>query len=307
MKAVVYEAFGELPQIQHVADPTPTRHGVVIRVEASGVCRSDFHGWGGHDPSIEVPNVPGHEFAGVVEAVGADVTKWKAGDRVTVPFVGGCGSCPQCYSGNQQVCDDQFQPGFTHWGSFAQFVAIDNADLNVVGLPDDMAFATAASLGCRFITSFRGVVDQGRVGPGQWVAVHGHPLSWADSALVDHAPKARDEPATEAGGGGERHVIGEPHHVEVCIVDRHELSERTPVGEARLKLVVAHLLVAAVTLRARAAPANERDGYPIAGLPLRHVRTNGFDDSGKLVPGNVRNFDGRVVSSPPMEVATTDS
>ena len=146
---------------------------MVIRVEASGVCRSDFHGWGGHDPSIEVPNVPGHEFAGVVEAVGTDVTKWKAGDRVTVPFVGGCGSCPQCYSGNQQVCDDQFQPGFTHWGSFAQFVAIGNADLNVVGLPDDMAFATAASLGCRFITSFRGVVDQGRVGPGQWVAVHG--------------------------------------------------------------------------------------------------------------------------------------
>ena len=93
MKAVVYEAFGELPQIQHVADPTPTRHGVVIRGEASGVCRSDFHGWGGHDLSIEVPNVPGHEFAGVVEAVGTHVTKWKAGDRVTVPFVGGCGSC----------------------------------------------------------------------------------------------------------------------------------------------------------------------------------------------------------------------
>ncbi len=80
---------------------------------------------------------------------------------MTLPFVGGCGACPQCASGNHQVCDRQFQPGFTHWGSFAEYVAIDYADINLVRLPDAMSFDTASSLGCRFITSFRAVVDQG--------------------------------------------------------------------------------------------------------------------------------------------------
>lgn len=173
MKAVVYEAFAAPPQIQHVPDPTPEAHGVVVKVMATGVCRSDWHGWMGHDPDIRLPHVPGHELAGIVEAVGKDVTQWREGDRVTVPFVGGCGSCPECYSGNHQVCDSQFQPGFTHWGSLAQYVGIHQADINLVALPETLDFATAASLGCRFVTSFRAVVDQGKASAGQWVAVHG--------------------------------------------------------------------------------------------------------------------------------------
>jgi alcohol dehydrogenase len=151
----------------------PPGGGVVLKVMASGVCLSDWHGWQGHDPDIVLPHVPGHELAGVVEAVGNNVTNWRVGDRVTLPFVCGCGRCPQCDSGNQQVCDNQFQPGFTHWGSFAEFVAIHYADENLVRLPDDMSFETAACLGCRFATSFRAVVDQGRVTEGEWVAVHG--------------------------------------------------------------------------------------------------------------------------------------
>ncbi len=173
MKAVVYEAFSAPPRLTTVADPTPEPHGVVLKVMATGVCRSDWHGWVGHDPDIELPHVPGHELAGIVEAVGKDVTRWQVGDRVTVPFVGGCGACPQCHAGHQQVCDHQFQPGFTHWGSFAQYVGIHQADLNLVALPETLGFATAASLGCRFVTSFRAVVDQGKVSAGQWVAVHG--------------------------------------------------------------------------------------------------------------------------------------
>jgi alcohol dehydrogenase len=173
MKAVLYEAFSAPPKLATVPDPTPENHGVVVKVMATGICRSDWHGWVGHDPDIVLPHVPGHELAGIIEAVGRDVTKWKRGDRVTVPFVSGCGSCPQCSSGNQQICDAQFQPGFTHWGSFAEYVAIHYADVNLVRLPDTLAFATAASLGCRFVTSFRAIVDQGRVSAGQWVAVHG--------------------------------------------------------------------------------------------------------------------------------------
>ncbi|MBE7213189.1 MAG: alcohol dehydrogenase catalytic domain-containing protein, partial [Gluconacetobacter diazotrophicus] len=173
MKAVWYEAFGGPLRVASVADPAPEPHGVVVEVKASGVCRSDWHGWMGHDASIRLPHVPGHELAGVVCAVGKDVARWKVGDRVTAPFVLGCGSCAECRAGQQQVCEDQLQPGFTHWGSFAEYVSLPRADGNLVALPDTLDFTTAASLGCRFATSFRAVVDQGRVTAGEWVAVHG--------------------------------------------------------------------------------------------------------------------------------------
>ncbi len=173
MRAVIYDSFGELPEVRSVADPEPPPHGVVVRVTATGVCRSDWHGWVGHDPTIPLPHVPGHEFAGVVEAVGSEVRGYQRGDRVTVPFINSCGRCGECASGNQQVCRNQMQPGFTHWGSFAEYVGVHHADVNLVALPECLDDITAASLGCRFATSFRAVIDQGRVGAGEWVAVHG--------------------------------------------------------------------------------------------------------------------------------------
>ena len=174
MRAVVYEEFGKPLELRDVPDPAVPRGGVVIRVEATGLCRSDWHGWMGHDADITVlPHVPGHELAGTVAEAGPGVTRWKAGDRVTVPFVCACGVCGPCAAGDQQVCENQTQPGFTHWGSYAEYVAIENADVNLVGLPGDMTYETAAALGCRFATAFRAVVAQGRASAGQWVAVHG--------------------------------------------------------------------------------------------------------------------------------------
>jgi alcohol dehydrogenase len=173
MKAVVYEKFGENPEVRDVRDPEPAKNGVVLKTEACGICRSDWHGWMGNDPDIVLPHVPGHELAGVVQEVGSEIRNWKKGDRVTVPFVGGCGKCKQCFAGNQQICDHQFQPGFTAWGAFAEYVAVDYADGNLVALPEEINFVTASSLGCRFITSFRAVVDQGKVTGGEWVAVWG--------------------------------------------------------------------------------------------------------------------------------------
>ena len=173
MRAAIYEAFASPLTIQNVPDPIAPEHGVVLQVEANGLCLSDWHGWMGHDPDVTLPHVPGHEMAGVIVEVGKEVTRWELGDRVTVPFVCACGECPQCASGNHQICDHQIQPGFTHWGSFAEYVAIHHADVNLVALPDEIDSVTAASLGCRFATSFRAVTAQGQVSAGQWVAVHG--------------------------------------------------------------------------------------------------------------------------------------
>lgn len=173
MRAIIYDQFRGPLQIRNVPDPVPEPHGVVVRVKATGLCRSDWHGWMGHDPDITLPHVPGHELAGVIESVGKEVRKFRPGERVTVPFVCGCGTCVQCLSGNHQVCDHQSQPGFTHWGSFAEFVRLDHADTNLVLLPEEMEDVTAASLGCRFITSYRAIVDQAGVSGGQSVVVHG--------------------------------------------------------------------------------------------------------------------------------------
>ncbi len=173
MKAMVYTKFGARPAIEEVKDPIPSREGVVVKVLASGICRSDWHGWKGHDDDIQLPHVPGHELVGEIVETGKSIRKFKVGQRVTVPFVSGCGRCDICTSGNHQVCDHQFQPGFTAWGSFAQYVALDYADENLVVVPTYITSVTAASLGCRFITSFRAVVDQGKVKENNWVAVHG--------------------------------------------------------------------------------------------------------------------------------------
>jgi D-arabinose 1-dehydrogenase-like Zn-dependent alcohol dehydrogenase len=172
VRAVVYSETGVLPTVVEVADPECPEDGVVVAVAASGICRSDWHAWRGHDP-VALPHIPGHEFAGTITAVGEDVSGWRVGDRVTVPFVLGCGRCEFCLAGDAQVCPDQQQPGFTLPGSFAERVAVPRAQANLVRLPDNVSFVAAASLGCRFATAFRAVVTHGRLQPGQWVAIHG--------------------------------------------------------------------------------------------------------------------------------------
>lgn len=173
MRAVLFDEFGAQPRVAEVAEPRCEPHGVVIRVRATGLCRSDWHAWMGHDADVKAPHVPGHELAGVIEQVGEAVTGFRRGDRVTMPFICACGTCEQCLDGQQQVCDRQQQPGFTQWGSFAELVSIPQAGTNLVALPDDLDFVSAAALGCRFATAYRAVVNQGRVRPGDWVCVHG--------------------------------------------------------------------------------------------------------------------------------------
>jgi alcohol dehydrogenase len=186
VRAVVLDASRARPEVREVAEPTAPADGVVVQVMATGMCRSDWHAWAGHD-EIAFPHVPGHELAGVVVEVGAQVDRWRLGDRVTVPFVCGCGRCRWCRAGDAQVCPDQQQPGFTHWGSFAERVALHGADTNLVAVPEQVDFATAAGLGCRFATAYRALVGRARITRGEWVTVVGAGGVGLSAVLIAHA------------------------------------------------------------------------------------------------------------------------
>ncbi len=245
MQAVVVEEFGRRPRLHEVSEPVCPPHGAVVEVGATGVCRSDWHGWRGHDPSMTVPYVPGHEFAGAVIEVGPDVVGWRPGDRVTAPFVNACGSCALCREGRPQVCLRQTQPGFTRDGSFAERVLVDHADVNLVALPAGLDDVTAAVLGCRFATAYRAVVSQARVGAQDWVLVLGcggvglsavmvAASRGARVIAVDPSPAARAaattmgaqvtlDPAAVDVRGAARDLTGEGAHASIDALGRAAL------------------------------------------------------------------------------------
>lgn len=173
MRAVRYDAFGVAPQLVELPDPICPPGGAVIEVHATGVCRSDWHAWQGHDDSVRLPHVPGHEFAGVVREVGEGVRSFAPGDRVTAPFILACGECAECRAGAPQVCPAQRQPGFDQQGSWAEQVVVTGAEHNLVRLPDEIEMTLAAGLGCRVGTAHHAVRTQGAVRPGEQVAVIG--------------------------------------------------------------------------------------------------------------------------------------
>ncbi|MFE9561423.1 alcohol dehydrogenase catalytic domain-containing protein [Streptomyces sp. NPDC006487] len=264
MRAMVFERYGEPGAVRNVADPVPPVGGVVVRVEATGLCRSDWHGWMGHDPDITLPHVPGHELAGVVEAVGPGVANWRAGDRVTVPFVCACGSCAECAAGQHQVCARQTQPGFTHWGSFAEYVALEHADVNLVAVPEELSYDTAAGLGCRFATAFRAVVAQGRVAPGEWVAVHGCGGVGLSAVMIAVAAGARVVAVDTAPAARElARAFGAAHCVDPGRGDAAEAVREYTRGGAHLSL---DALGSAATAAASVAGLRRRGRHVQVGL-----------------------------------------
>jgi alcohol dehydrogenase len=173
MRAAVFEAYRGPLDVKSVPDPACPADGVLLKVEACGVCRSDHHGWSGVDPDVALPHVPGHEFAGIVVETGPACHGFRVGDRVTAPFILACGECPDCRAGEPTVCNHQHVVGFSGWGAFAEMLAVPRADFNLVKLPDHLGFAEAAAMGCRLTTAFRGLVDRAALKPGEWLAIHG--------------------------------------------------------------------------------------------------------------------------------------
>ena len=176
MRAAVMEQFGEPLKVHDDwADPECGPRDAVIKVEACGICRSDYTLWNGGVEWMGIiprlPGVLGHEYCGVVEGVGSEVTGFQKGDRVVSPFGHACGSCEFCDSGHQNVCANLQLPGMHYTGGYAGYTKVAHADVNLVTLPAAIPFAEAAGMGCRFVTSYHGVVDQAAVQPGEWVAV----------------------------------------------------------------------------------------------------------------------------------------
>ncbi|WP_170330004.1 zinc-dependent alcohol dehydrogenase family protein [Ruegeria arenilitoris] len=173
MRAARLITYRQPLEVTTIPDPEPAEDGVVVRVLACGVCRSDWHAWSGSDPDVILPMTPGHEYCGEVVAVGARVNRWKVGDRVIAPFILACGHCPDCAQGHQTICSDQVVPGFTCDGAFAEYIAVAHADANLTALPDTLAPEIAAALGCRVTTAWQALVGRAQIQGGEWLAIFG--------------------------------------------------------------------------------------------------------------------------------------
>ena len=218
MRAAVITELARPLEVREMPDPACPRNGVVVRVEANGICRTDWHLWKGDwtwmGVRLELPWIVGHEFCGVIEEVGPEVSRWHVGDRVLVPFSQGEGTCEWCRAGQHNLCNTPLVPGVAYGGGFGRLVGVPYADVNLVPLPEAIPFVDAASLGCRYMTAFHAVVDQGRVRPGETVAVHGCGGVGLSAVQVAAAMGAEviavdvdDAKLTAARNEGARHTI----------------------------------------------------------------------------------------------------
>jgi len=178
-------------EVTETPAPRAPEGGVVLRVLACGVCRSDWHVWTGADPDVALPHIPGHEFCGEVIAVGPGVRRWRTGDRVIAPFILACGQCHDCAAGHQTICADQALPGFTQPGAFAEQVAVPFADANLAALPDGIAPDLAAALGCRATTAWQALTGRANLCGGEWLAVFGAGGVGLSALLLGRALGAR--------------------------------------------------------------------------------------------------------------------
>ncbi len=170
MKAVRLVEIHQPLQMQEIPIPTLGADEVLVRVHAAGICHSDVHYRGGKSPVRPLPMTLGHEIAGVVEQVGAQVSRVKVGERVCLHYLLSCGDCLPCSSGSEQFCVQGSMLGHYSNGGYAEYIAVP--ERNAVHLPDEIPFEQGAILMCSSATSFH-ALRKARLKAGESVAVFG--------------------------------------------------------------------------------------------------------------------------------------
>jgi len=234
MRAVrVSRAKGPLELVEQPI-PQPGPGSVRIKVEACGICHSDFVTKEGIWPGIQFPRAPGHEVAGVIDAVGVGVAGWSAGQRVGVGWHGGhCGHCDSCRRGDFVTCQIAFQtPGITYDGGYSDYMVAPAGAL--ASIPDALSAIDAAPLMCAGVTTFNALRHSG-AHPGDTVAVLG--IGGLGHMGVQFASKMGFRTVAIARGADKASLarkLGAQHYIDSQATDA--AAELTRMGGARVIL-----------------------------------------------------------------------
>ncbi len=244
MKAMVVRTAREALVAEERAVPQPRRGEVRIRVHACGVCHSDQFVTDGLWPGLQLPRIPGHEVAGVVDAIGDDVSTFRVGDRVGVGWHGGHdGTCAACLKGKFIHCEQGRVTGITSDGGYAELMIAPA--VSVARIPDGMRFAEAAPLLCAGVTTFN-ALRHSEAGPGDLVAVHG--LGGLGHLGVQYAAAMGFDTVAIARGTDKEafaRQLGARHYID---------SDQTDVGRALTELGGARVILATAPSAAAIAP-----------------------------------------------------
>jgi D-arabinose 1-dehydrogenase-like Zn-dependent alcohol dehydrogenase len=215
--AQVAAAHGPIEVVERPV-PSPGPGKVRLKVEACGLCHSDLLTKEGLFPGLAYPRIPGHEIAGVVDAVGDGVANWTKGQRVGVGWVGGhCTVCHPCRRGDFAACQRLEIPGILYDGGYAEYMITSSQGL--AAIPDALSFVEAAPLLCAGITTFNALRHSGAL-PGDVVAVQG--LGGLGHLGIQYANKMGFE--TVAIGRGEDKKafatqLGAHHYIDTNAAD----------------------------------------------------------------------------------------
>ncbi len=267
MKAAVLTAYREPLTIEDRPVPEAPEDGVVLRVMACGVCRSDWHAWAGEHGRVKPGAVGGHEYCGEVVAAGSNAT-WAVGDVLVAPFLLSCGSCPACRAGQEHTCPTMMYPGLGMDGAFAEYVAVPR-DHNLQRLPEWMDPVLAAGLGCRVMTAWHGLTDRAALQPGEWLAVFGTGGVGLAGVLLGRAMGARVL-AVDLVAGKLEHALA--HGAEAAVnagdKDAAEQIRRITGGGAHVALEAVGI---EPTLNAALGALRPLGRHVQCGMPIGHT------------------------------------
>jgi len=171
MKAMVLEQFNAPLKLSEVPDPRMGPRDVIIRVVANGLCATDLKISGGLVPTVPLPHIPGHEAAGEVVEVGAEVPGLQKGDRVTVYPTEGCGFCDYCRKGMENYCVTAPRTGFEISGGFSEYMRVSGR--NAVKISPDVPWEEAAIIPDAIASVYHALTQRARIQPGETVVIVG--------------------------------------------------------------------------------------------------------------------------------------